>query len=65
MARMEIRGLEILNAGSGISVDDITLDENMTWIATDIVPWRAEAFMPPDASQAITELANAGVTSAV
>jgi hypothetical protein len=25
MARMEIRGLEVLNSGSGISVDDITL----------------------------------------
>lgn len=63
MARMEIRGLEILNSGSGISVDDITLDENMTWVATDIVPWKADTFMPPDASQAVTSLANAGVTA--
>lgn len=65
MARMEIRGLEVLNSGSGISVDDITLDENMTWVATDVIPWKAETFMPPSSSQAVTDLANAGVSSAV
>jgi len=65
MARMEIRGLEVLNSGSGISVDDITLDENMTWVATDVIPWKAETFIPPDASQAVSDIANAGVVSAV
>lgn len=58
MARMEIRGVEILNSGSGISVDDITVDENMTWVATEIIPWKAEAFIPPDPSQAVTDIAN-------
>jgi hypothetical protein len=58
MARMEIRGVEILNSGSGISVDDITVDENMTWVATEIIPWKAEAFIPPDPTQAVTDLAN-------
>jgi len=65
MARMEIRGLEVLNSGSGISVDDITLDENMTWVATDVIPWKAETFMPPDSAQAVSDIANAGVSSAV
>ena len=65
MARMEIRGIEILNSGSGISVDDITVDENMTWVATDIIPWRANAFIPPDPSQAMTDLANSAVNSPV
>jgi hypothetical protein len=40
-ARMIIRGVEILNAGSGISIDDITTDENMTFVATDIIPWQS------------------------
>jgi hypothetical protein len=39
-ARMAIIGVEILNAGSGISIDDITTDENMTFVARDIMPWR-------------------------
>lgn len=39
VCRMAIHNCEILNAGSGISIDDITTDENMTFVATDITPW--------------------------
>jgi hypothetical protein len=46
-ARMIIRGVEILNAGSGISIDDITTDENMTFVATDIVPWHSLGWADP------------------
>jgi hypothetical protein len=46
-ARMVIRGVEILNAGSGISIDDITTDENMTFVATDIIPWQALGWQDP------------------
>jgi hypothetical protein len=46
-ARMIIRGVEILNAGSGISIDDITTDENMTFVATDILPWAALGWQDP------------------
>jgi len=47
-ARMVIRGVEILNAGSGISIDDITTDENMTFVATDIIPWQSLGWADPE-----------------
>jgi hypothetical protein len=46
-ARMIIRGVEILNAGSGISIDDITTDENMTFVATDVIPWQSLGWADP------------------
>lgn len=39
MASMTIYGVEIMNAGSGLSIDDITTDEACTFIATGIKPW--------------------------
>jgi len=47
-SRMEIHGCEILNNGSGVSVDDMTIDESMTFVCTDIIPWRAETYLAPD-----------------
>lgn len=38
-AQMEIHGVEILNTGSGISVDDITIDESHTYVARKIKRW--------------------------
>lgn len=55
---MQVRGVEILNSGQGISVDDLMIDQQMTFVATDIIPWRAIKFIPPHSAQAITELAN-------
>jgi hypothetical protein len=55
---MQIRGVEILNVGQGISVDDLMIDQQMTWVATDIIPWYAKQYVPPHSVQAITELAN-------
>lgn len=49
-ARMAIIGVEILNAGSGISIDDITTDENMTFVARDIMPWRFLGVTPVNAA---------------
>lgn len=46
-ASMAIHGVEILNQGSGISIDDITIDESMTFVATELIPWRAEPFIVP------------------
>lgn len=59
-ARMAIVGIEILNSGSGISIDDITTDENMTFVARDIIPWRmlgyqAGAGNPAVSAWSITE----------
>ena len=42
---MEIHGVEILNTGSGMSIDDITTDEACTFIATSITPWRNQGFI--------------------
>ena len=38
-AQMEIIGIEILNTGSGMSVDDITIDESHTYVARRIKKW--------------------------
>jgi hypothetical protein len=46
-AIMEILGMEILNCGSGISVDDITTDESCTWIGVNIVPWHSQTYIKP------------------
>jgi len=42
VCRMQIRNVEIMNAGSGMSIDDITTDESCTFVATQIVPWYAQ-----------------------
>jgi hypothetical protein len=39
IASMSILGIEILNSGSGLSIDDITTDEACTFVATGIKPW--------------------------
>lgn len=46
VCKMALHNCEILNAGSGMSVDDITTDENMTFVATDITPWKPVASAP-------------------
>lgn len=46
-ARMIVKGVEILNSGSGISIDDITTDENMTFVARDIIMWQSLGFADP------------------
>jgi len=46
-ARMAVTGVDILNSGSGVSIDDITTDENFTYVATGLTPWRALEMTPP------------------
>ena len=36
---MKIYGVEILNEGSGVSIDDIVLEQQMTFIARSLSPW--------------------------
>ena len=57
--KMEIRGVEILNQGQGISVDDLMIDQQMTFVATDIFPWRAGNFTPASRTQAMHPVAAA------
>ena len=51
--RMEIRGVQIMNQGQGMSIDDMTLDQQMTFVATDIFPWRAGQYTPASRAQAL------------
>ena len=41
IAQMSIRGVEILNEGSGMSIDDIVTEQSMTFVAREIQPWVA------------------------
>ena len=39
-ASMRIYGVEILNEGSGFSVDDIVVENQMTYVCRTILPWQ-------------------------
>lgn len=45
VAKMAIHGVEILNCGSSMSIDDISFDEACTFIATSITPWKDQGFV--------------------
>jgi hypothetical protein len=45
VARMMIHGVEILNVGSSMSINDITTDEACTYVANAITPWRDQGFI--------------------
>ena len=42
-AQMRLYGLEILNEGSGFSIDDIVIENQMTWVGRSIFPWQPMA----------------------
>lgn len=44
IAQMQIHGVEILNNGSSMSIDDMTTDEACTFIANGITPWSKQSF---------------------
>jgi len=46
--KMQINGVEIMNAGSGTSIDDITIDTTCTFVATDIIPWFNQGYVDSD-----------------
>jgi hypothetical protein len=41
VAQMSVRGVEILNEGSGMSIDDIVTEQQMTFVAREVMPWKA------------------------
>lgn len=45
VARMMVHGVEIMNVGSSLSINDITTDEACTYIATAITPWKDQGFI--------------------
>lgn len=48
VAEMHILGVEIMNAGSGVSVDDTVIDEACTFVCTQIRPWNHQRFIRDD-----------------
>lgn len=54
VCRMMVRNVEIMNAGSGMSIDDITTDESCTFVATQIVPWHGQKSINPQGQAAQT-----------
>lgn len=42
-ATMRLYGCEILNEGSGFSIDDIVVENQMTYVCRTILPWTSEA----------------------
>ena len=45
--KMVVHNVEVMNCGSGMSVDDITIDQSCTWVGTKITPWHAQAWVDP------------------
>lgn len=43
VASMQILGVELLNSGYGVSIDDIVSEHSYTYIANGVLPWRYEA----------------------
>jgi len=43
--RMIINGVEILNSGSGTSIDDITIDTTCTFVATSVTRWHNQGYV--------------------
>ena len=39
-ASMRIYGIEVLNEGTGFSVDDVVIDNQMTYVCRTILPWQ-------------------------
>lgn len=39
-ATMRIYGIEILNEGSGFSIDDIVIENQMTYVCRTVLPWQ-------------------------
>jgi len=52
VARMVIKNVEIMNCGSGMSIDDITTDESCTFVATSVLPWHNQLFIDPEDGKA-------------
>ena len=48
-AQMQISNLELMNCGSGMSIDDITTDESCTFVATSLIPWHLQGYIDPRA----------------
>lgn len=59
MAVMRIYGVEILNEGYGVSIDDIVSEQQMTYVARTLIGWR-----PVKDERIRTQLEDSGTASA-
>lgn len=50
-ATMRLYGCEILNEGSGFSIDDIVVENQMTYVCRTILPWTSEASVAVSSSE--------------
>lgn len=57
-AQMRLYGCEILNEGSGFSIDDIVIENQMTYVCRTILPWRSFALKGSAQTSAREELYN-------
>jgi hypothetical protein len=39
---LKIVGIELMNENSGFSIDDIVVEQQYTFVATDIISWRPD-----------------------
>jgi len=58
VARMEVNQCEIMNCGSGMSIDDITTDESCTFVATSLKPWHRQDYRDPRSGEFLKALPN-------
>ena len=63
-ASFAIQNVEITNCGSGLSVDDIAIDESCTFIATAIIPWGNQAKVDVRGGRRVIPRASAGLPGA-
>jgi hypothetical protein len=47
VASMQVLGVELLNSGYGVSIDDIVSEHQYTYIAASVMPWRYETTIRP------------------
>jgi hypothetical protein len=53
-AQMRIYGVEILNEGSGFSIDDMVIENQMTYVCRTILPWQRMGSWDTDGSGILT-----------
>ena len=58
-AQMRIYGCEILNEGSGFSIDDIVIENQMTYVCRTLLPWQPMGAWDMSGSGGFTPDANA------
>jgi len=52
-AKLKVHNVEIMNCGSGMSVDDITTDESCTFVATSIEFWHDQRYVDFDGVEVV------------